>query len=269
MQQTSLLYEFSSIAITTLLFVLIVLLYEVGFHLGRFVQNRTDQEVKSLTGAIQGSILGLLALLLGFTFSMSMQRYDNRSEALISEANAIGTVQLRVELLPEQHRDKVSGLLEQYVGLRIAVGSIDLTRSQERQEYNRRLADLQSRLWNLAVEAVQDDPRPVTTGAFINALNEMIDAQGKRAALLQMHVPEIVLYLLFLVFIASGGILGYSSGLSGRRVIAPTMMVSFLIALIVFIIIDLDRPKRGVIQVNQGPMLMLQAPASEATAPRE
>jgi len=90
-----------------------------------------------------------------------------------------------------------------------------------------------------------------------NALNGMIDAQGKRAALLQLHVPENVLYLLFLVFIASGGILGYSSGLSGRRVIVPTMMVSILIALIVFIIIDLDRPKRGFIQVDQGPMLML------------
>lgn len=82
--------------------------------------------------------------------------------------------------------------------------------------------------------------------------------------MLQMHVPEVVLYLLFLVFIASGGILGYSSGLSGKRVMSPTMMVSFLIALIVFIIIDLDRPKRGLIQVNQGPMQTLQAPPGEA-----
>lgn len=242
---------------------------KVGFHFGRFVQNLTDEEIKSLTGAIQASTLGLLALLLGFTFSMSMQRYDTRSEALIAEANTIGTVQLRVELLPAQYRDEVSGLLEQYVGLRIAVGSIDLTRSQERRDYNRRLADLQARLWNLAVQAVQDDPRPVTTGASTSALNEMIDTQGKRAALLQMHVPEIVLYLLFLVFIASGGILGYSSGLSGKRVMAPTMMVSFLIARIVFIIIDLDRPKRGLIQVNQGPMLMLQGPPGESGPRRD
>jgi len=72
--------------------VLIILMNKVGFHFGRFVQNRTDEEIKSLTGAIQGSILGLLALLSGFTFGMSVQRYDNRRAALISEANAIGTV---------------------------------------------------------------------------------------------------------------------------------------------------------------------------------
>ena len=91
MQQPSFLYEFPSLAITAVLFVIMVMSNEVGFQIGRYVQNRTDEEIKSLTGAIQASILGLLALLLGFTFSMSMQRYDNRSEALIAEANAIGT----------------------------------------------------------------------------------------------------------------------------------------------------------------------------------
>lgn len=73
-----------------------------------------------------------------------------------------------------------------------------------------------------------------------------------------MHASEVVRFLLFIVFIASGGILSYSSGLGGRRVVAPAALVSFLIALIVFIIIDLDRPKRGLIQVDQGIMLELR-----------
>lgn len=256
--QTPLLYDFSSLSITLGLFVLIVVFNEFGFRLGRFIQNRTDDEIKTLTGAIQASILGLLALLLGFTFSMSMQRFDNRSQALIAEANAIGTVILRVELLPEAHRANAHELLRQYVDQRVAVGRIDLTRRSERREYEIRIAKLQTELWTLAVAAAQADPRPVTSGAFINALNEMIDAQGRRNALLEMHVPEVVLLLLFVVFVASGGILGYSSGLSGRRIVAPTLMVSFLIALIVFIIIDLDRPKRGLIQVDQNSLLLLQ-----------
>ena len=91
MEQQQILYNFPSIAITAILFVLIIMCNEIGFRIGRYVQNRTDDEIKTLTGAIQASVLGLLALLLGFTFSMSMQRYDNRSQALISEANAIGT----------------------------------------------------------------------------------------------------------------------------------------------------------------------------------
>ena len=160
--QQQILYDYSSLTITLTLFVMIVVANESGFRLGRFIQSRTDDEIRTLTGSIQASILGLLALLLGFSFSMSMQRFDSRSQALIAEANAIGTVVLRAELL------------------------------------------------------------------------------------------------LFVVFIASGGILGYSSGLSGHRVVAPTLMVSFLIALIVLIIIDLDRPKRGLIQVNQNSLILLQ-----------
>ena len=71
-------------------------------------------------------------------------------------------------------------------------------------------------------------------------------------------MPETVLLLLFIVFIASGGMMGYSGGLSGKRIIAPVVLVSLLVTLIVFIIIDLDRPKRGLIQVNQSPLLELQ-----------
>lgn len=253
-----LLYDYSSLTITLTLFMLIVAFNEIGYRVGRFVQDRTDTEIKTLTGAIQASILGLLALLLGFTFSMSMQRFDNRSQALIEEANAIGTAVLRVELLPEEYRTEATRLLRQYIDLRVAVGKVDLTRRAERRDYGARIARSQSELWALAVAAAQADPRPVTSGAFMTALNDMIDSQGKRNALLEMHVPEVVLLLLFVVFIASGGILGYSSGLSGHRVVAPTLMVSFLIALIVFIIIDLDRPRRGLIQVNQNSMLLLQ-----------
>ncbi len=257
MDQPNFLYSHGSVVIATVLFLLIVLANEFGFRVGRFIQGKTDSEVRSLTGSIQASILGLLALLLGFTFSMSMQRYDSRSHALIDEANAIGTTVLRAELLPEAYRGEVSALLRRYVEMRIEIGKIDLSNRDQRQEFNGEITDIQRSLWTAATAATQEDPRPVTTGAFVAALNAMIDSQGKRNALLHMQVPEAVLLLLFVVFITSGGILGYSSGLSGRRITVPTVLVSFLIVLIVFIIIDLDRPKRGLIQVDQRPMLQL------------
>ncbi len=128
----------------------------------------------------------------------------------------------------------------------------------QRNEYNQQVSALQQELWALAVQATDDDPRAVTTGAFVQSLNAMIDAQGKRNALQEMHVPETVLLLLFIVFIASGAMMGYSGGLSEKRIIAPVVLVSLLVTLIVFIIIDLDRPKRGLIQVNQSPLLELQ-----------
>ena len=258
MDQQQLLYGHSSLLITIVLFILIIIMNEVGFQAGRYIQNRTDDEIKEHTSSIQGSVLGLLALLLGFTFSMSMQRYDNRSQALIAEANAIGTAILRADLLPTAYKEESLSLFDRYVTERIAIGQLDITKKSEREKYNKKIVDLQSGLWSLAVVATNEDPRPVTTGAFMTSLNDVIDTQGKRNALLQMHVPEVVLFLLFIVFMSSGGMLGYSSGLSGKRVIAPTVMVSFLISMVVFIIIDLDRPKRGLIQVDQSSMTYLQ-----------
>jgi hypothetical protein len=257
MNQEEILYSHNSILIVVVLFIAIVMLNEIGFRVGRFVQSNTDSEVKSLTGSIQASILGLLALLLGFTFSMSMQRYDNRSMALIDEANTIGTAILRIQLLPEQYRDKAVSLFHKYVGLRADIGQLDLTKTEERKKYNDKIANIQNKLWLLAISATEVDPRPVTTGAFTKSLNDVIDSQGKRNALLRMQVPEVVLLLLFVVFISSGGIMGYSAGLSGKRIFAPIVLVSTLITLIVFIIIDLDRPKRGLIQVDQRVMVEL------------
>lgn len=257
MNQEEMLYSHSSVVIVIILFIAIVVLNEVGFRVGRFVQSRTDSDVKSLTGSIQASILGLLALLLGFTFSMSMQRYDNRSMALIDEANAIGTAILRVQLLPEKYRDEAGSLFQEYVSLRADIGQLDLTKTEERKKYNDKIANVQNKLWSLAISATEIDPRPVTTGAFTKSLNDVIDSQGKRNALLRMQVPEVVLILLFVVFISSGGIMGYSAGLSGKRMFAPIVLVSTLITLIVFIIIDLDRPKRGLIQVDQSVMVEL------------
>ncbi|MDN3647355.1 hypothetical protein QWZ13_00365 [Reinekea marina] len=260
MAQTEFLYTFSSVAIVLILFLTMIAVNEGGFRIGRFVQKRTDDEVKALTGSIQGSVLGLLALLLGFTFSMSMQRFDNRTMALIDEANAIGTAVLRVDLLPEQYSAEAMGLFKKYIQLRVEIGTVDLTMLEERRAYNAKIEQVQRKLWALAMAATNDDPSPVTTGAFVKSLNDVIDTQGKRNALLQMHVPEVVLLLLFVVFICSGGFMGYSAGLSGKRVFTPIILISLLIALIVFIIIDLDRPKRGLIQVNQSVMIELQKP---------
>ena len=231
MNQQELLYAYSSVAIAVTLFIAIIMFNEIGFRVGRFVQARTNSEVKALTGSIQASILGLLALLLGFTFSMSMQRFDNRNMALIDEANAIGTAILRVQLLPDKYKNEANEYFMRYVKLRIDIGKLDLTKQAERKIYNKQIIELQSKLWSLAISATNDDPRPVTTGAFVKSLNDVIDSQGKRNALLQMHVPEVVLILLFVVFISSGGILGYSGGLSGKRVFAPIVLVSLLITL--------------------------------------
>ena len=119
---------------------------------------------------MQAAILGLLALLLGFTFSMPMQRHDDRSHTLIDELNAIGTALLRVQLLPEELQDEGYDMFREYVDLRVAIGEIDITQREARTKYNQKIGETQNKSWSLAMKATDTDPRPVTTGNFVKSL---------------------------------------------------------------------------------------------------
>ncbi len=251
-------YDINSILIVTILFVAILLAYEISFRLGRRYQRNTDHEVKSQTSVIQAGILGLLALLLGFTFNMALQRFDNRSHAVIKEANTIGTALLRTKLLPEPYDSETYELLRQYIDKRIEVSRVDLTKMDERHLINVETELIQEKIWDITIKAVEMDPRPATTGHFISALNAVIDARGERNAIQQRYVPEVILFLLFVVFIIGGALMGYTSGLGLKRAYIPTVMFTLLIVLVVFIIIDLDRPKRGIIQVKQDSLIELK-----------
>jgi ribose/xylose/arabinose/galactoside ABC-type transport system permease subunit len=252
-------YNQNSILISALLFIAILIAYEIFFHIGRLYQNKTDYEVKSQTTAIQAGILGLLALLLGFTFNMALQRFDNRSHAVINEANTIGTALLRTRLLPEPYNSTIYSLLQKYIDLRIEISSVDLTMKNQRKSINDKTDEIQNQIWDQVIKAAEIDPRPVTTGYFIASLNDLIDARGERNALLQRHVPEVILFLLFSVFIISGALMGYTSGLGLKRAYIPTVIFSLLLVLVVFIIIDLDRPKRGLITVKQDSLIELKS----------
>jgi len=251
------LYDQSSIIIAGVLLASILLSNELGYRVGRWRRSDADTGAKTQTNAIQAAMLGLLALLLGFTFSMALQRFDARSEAVLKEANSIGTAYLRTQLLPEAQRQAARGTIADYVELRIAANKVDLTQLEVRRAQRQEVERAQDALWALALEAAATDPRPVTAGLFIQSLNELIDSYGERNAALRKHVPEIVLFLLFAVFLIAGAVLGYSGGLEGGRAFLATLSMSLLIVLVIFIIIDLDRPRRGLIEVSQESMLDL------------
>lgn len=250
-------YEQNSFFVVGVLFALILVAYEAGFRIGRYFQRQTDTEIKQQTGTIQAGVLGLLALLLGFTFNMALQRFDNRSHAVIKEANTIGTALLRTKLLPAPYDSTAATLLKRYVGLRIELSGVDLTVREERRRIDALTNEVQNALWDNSIAAATIDPRPVTTGYYIIALNDMIDARGERNAILKRHIPEIILFLLFFIFIVSGAIMGYASGLGLARAYIPMVLMTILIVLVVFIIIDLDRPARGIITVKQDSMMDL------------
>ncbi len=252
------LYNLPSPLIASLLFVLIAIANEVGIRIGEYYRLHSDTDLKSQTTAIQGGIIGILALLLGFTFNMSLNRFDSRAEAELTEANAIGTALLRTDLLPKPFDAEARGTLDTYIDLRLEANKIDLTHNDLRKEYNARASVLQTKLWDIGMEAAKNHPNPVQTGYYVQSINEVIDTQGARNAVLQRHVPEPIFYLLFLIFSATGLLTGYAAGLGTYKTRLPALVLTVLICVLVFIIIDLDRPRRGLIEVRQDNMEALR-----------
>ena len=257
-------YNHSSILICFILLIAMIAGLELGFRSGRLWQKQVNDGQKSQLGAVQGSLLGLLALLLGFTFSLALQRFDDRSKAVVDEANAIGTAMLRTMQLDASVRNDAASSLRAYLDLRVRSAAVSLDLYDERVAILAEAQKIQSDLWAQVQRAVVADERTITTGFYIQALNEMFDAYGRRDAALARHVPEAVLFLLFLTFIMVCVIVGITSGVSGARPPASMLMMSILIVLLVFIIIDLDRPRRGIIEIDQSSLTDLQ----QSLAPR-
>ena len=222
--------------------------------------QQTGERAEAITqaNAVLVSMLGLLALLLAFTFSAALQRYEDRSQTVVAEANAIGTTYLRARLLPKEMPDVVQALLRQYLDVRIQEGRIDATEPGLHESRLDQAKLMEAQLWNHAVRAAELDGSPVTSGLFIQSLNELIDTSCTRNAALNRHVPEIVLFLMFATIVLTTATLGYASGIAGHRVTFAAFVLVVLIALVVFLIIDLDRPRRGLIHVSQESLLSLQ-----------
>lgn len=250
-------YSQSSVLIVTGVFVFMLLAMEIGYRSGCRKQASVAEAIAQ-ANAVLVSMLGLLALLLAFTFSAALQRYEDRSQTVVAEANAIGTTYLRARLLPGEMRDEVQVMLRQYLDVRIQEGRIDATEPELHKSLMRQAKLMEAQLWSQAVKAAELDKSVVTSGLFIQSLNELIDTSGTRNAALNRQVPEIVLYLVFATIVLTTATLGYASGIAGHRVTLAAFILVMLIALVVYLIIDLDRPRRGVIQVSQDSMLSLQ-----------
>lgn len=254
---SEILYDRGSLTIALLLLALMVAAVEAGYRFGRRAQGSTAPAQREQLGTIQSSLIGILALMLGFTFSIALERFGSRSEAVVEEANAIGTAHLRTQLLPVSVRDEARRLLEAYTALRVEAAAVSLDQAAARAGLADEATALQEQLWQLAVRAAAEDPNPVSSGLFVQALNEVIDAFGRRNAELDRHVPELVLFLLFGAFIATGGIIGYTAGVAGNRPTNVSYLMVALVVLLMFMVMDLDRPRRGLIQVNTHSLVAL------------
>ncbi|PVA10085.1 hypothetical protein DC366_10555 [Pelagivirga sediminicola] len=251
-----LLYDIPSAVIALGLLAAMLLAMFGAYLIGTRNQRNRTEEGRSQTTAVQGSMLGLLALLLGFTFSLGLSRHDSRSTAVVSEANAIGTAWLRADYLPDDLRAAAKDDLRRYTRLRLEAAEVSADQHQRRKRLIANAEGAFGELWEQAAAHAADKGGPAAV-SYAASLNDMIDALGARDAAIERHVPEIVLFMLFGTFILSGAMLGFSSGLAAARPATPVYLMLGLIVLLVFMIIDLDRPRRGLIEVDQRPLAAL------------
>jgi hypothetical protein len=231
-------------------FVAIIGASEIGRRLGLLAGRWGRENISTL----EGSILGLLALMIGFTFAMALSRFEARRDAVLNEANAIGTTALRARLLPAPHSTECLKLLRDYVQIRL-----DITqRIPSPPEFDAAIARsnaIQEALWQQVKAVAAKDTAMVPTGLFIQTLNEMIDNQEKRLTAAFNRVPNIVLIALYSVAIVASAFAGYAAGLDAQRSRLPIYTMGVLVCAVILLIQDLDRPNAGFVTVSQQPML--------------
>ena len=186
-----LMYDINAGLIAAILLVIALAAIEIGFRFGRRSQGAAlDDDSKAHINATQASTLGILALLLAFTFSLSLQRFDTRSDAMVDEANAIGTAYLRAQMLPAPLRDETRASLRDYVDVRVQAGHVAIIErrragcadGQGRPPSERALGTGSPRGGDRAEPGHFRDLRPVA--------NELIDSFGRRDAAITATFPK-------------------------------------------------------------------------------
>jgi hypothetical protein len=232
---------------------------EGGYRLGRWRHARSDEEKDAPVGAIVAAILGLLAFLLAFTFGLAATRFDERRQAVLEEANAIGTAYLRTRLLPEPQRGESARLLREYVDVRLRG-----TEPGRLAEAVARSGELHALLWAEAVTAAERQPGPIT-GLYIQSLNETIDLHARRVQVgLRNRVPVSIWAGLLSIALLAMASVGYHSGLSATR--RSPAMVGLVLAFagVLFLIADLDRGHEGLLTVSQQAMIDVRQSMGDA-----
>lgn len=241
-------------------------LAEAGYRIGLKLHAKEDEARRSLAAGVQGAVLGMLGLLLGFTFAMAIGRYETRRDLVLKAANAVGTTWLRAGLLPEVHRAPVKELLRDFVDVRLKYAPL-VDNPAMLAEGMRLSADLENKLWKHAEAAATEAPTPITA-TFIMTLNEMIDTDAEQIAAMRNHIPSGVWLLLLLVASVGCFTSSYGSGAQGARSFFTNVLLPGLIIAVILLIFDLSHSRQGWIGISQQPLLDLKANIALSTPDR-
>lgn len=232
------------------LFAALLICLEIGRWLGRRSLADPENGTHGRTSAIDGAVFALLGLLLAFTFSGAASRFDERRELIVAEANAIGTAQLRLDVVPAAAQPALRRAFKRYIAARIdAYRDLD-----DVAGFKEKLAtanDLQNEVWRLAVEAgLRADAPPSVNMLLLPALNEAFDLATSRAMATQMHPPAVIYWMLLALSLSGAVLAGYGLASAGKRDWLHMVSFALIMSLALSLIIDMEFPRLGYIRVD-------------------
>lgn len=238
-------------------------------HRLRLQMERTTPPKEKRVGSAEGQegyvvsgVLSLLALLMGFTYGLAVDRFETRRTLVLQEANAIGTAYLRTQLLEEPDRTRISSLLVAYTDNRIALALASPNTVRPLLTINDALI---RNIWRATAAAFPGVRGLDFSSAYLDSMNKVIDLDASRKVARLTRVPAEVFFMLFVYVIIAAGVLGYVlCGYHGRAA-ASFLFLLFLMALI--LVIDIDRPNGGAVRESQMSMLLLRASMQASGAP--
>jgi len=239
------------------LFLGLLLCMELGRRLGLANLKEDPDAAQKGIGAIEGAVFAILGLLIAFTFSGAATRFEDRRHLIGQEANAIGTAYLRISILPEGSRQELRELFRRYVDMRI----VTYSNMENQTETNARLAKqalLQNEIWSKAVSASRDPDVPATAAMLmLPALNEMIDITTTRVVATENHPPTIIFIMLGGLSLFSALLAGYGMSCRGRSWL-HVITYAAIISITLFVIMDLEYPRRGLIRIDGADRVLIE-----------
>jgi hypothetical protein len=233
-----------------ILFVGILGSLAVGRWIGQRTIARHGPSAAPAIGSLETAVFALLGLMIAFTFSGALSRFDTRRAQVVDEANAIGTAYLRIDLVPASAQPKLRETFRAYVDLRIetyrllpdlAAARAAIARSQE----------LQREIWSQAVAAARaPGVQPSAEMLLVPALNQMFDITTVRTAATMMHPPVVIYAMLIGLAFASALLAGYQT--AGEKAYDWVHQLGFagIVALTLYVILDIEYPRLGFVRID-------------------
>lgn len=231
--------------------VVLLLAVESGYRLGGYRLRRSGEEHAPHVLAMVTATMGLLALVLAFTFGLAATRFEARKQIVVDEANAIETTYLRAGLLPGDHGANVRELLRKYVDSRLlAVKPGNVEQARQRSEA------LHQELWREAEAVGRDRPDSIGVRLFIESLNRTIELHAMRVKVgVRSCIPGVLWAALFVVATLNLAAVGYHAGLVRTRRSPAVVTLILSLSIVLMLTADLDRPQEGALRVSQQAMI--------------